>query len=841
MSETQRRVVWIPKKPPVTTAPQQAISPAQLRREEYKGFGTEYVAPIVASALSSIEQERAAEEAKLTEAYAAQVAEAEKAARAKFEADLRAKKEAAKETFESGLTVEKDKSTFERDLASQEAAARAEFQAELRAKRGQLVEAPLRAAKREYAMTYKRQMLPRHYRAIKTGAETTFATLAQTEQEALEQQVSTWKSTEIGKQQQAVKDWEASQKSVFEEELKGWESEARASFETEISTWKTGEVARMEGQIGEWRKTWQPKGLAERMMEIKVPSLDLGGRLATALGVGTLRVTPSGIAFAAKAPEVHPLAMPAGIVASVESLVYGVGQLAGLKTPRMPSTLTGGLITSGIESIMKGQLTASEELQKISKMEPAYAAGTIMGDILISYGIGKGVKAGTKAVKGVAGFVYEESGLKYSHALYEAKQTLLGIEEALPKSPIAALKQSRLAYELSEGVSSLKHKILPTKLMKVPAEGIVGLPRLEEEVSLEGVTVIGKGTSKALGTATGIGLTPLEYGKAVYPKIFAGMELLGWTEAPRTAGLGFTVGREVAGKVVAKTALSEALAETMWIGSAAGEKWAVRAGVIPSPEDVIVQPPKQIGQQMIKGGRYFEIDVTRALGFSKFPYKEATAGKFFFEKEKLPSLRDLLKETKAEARLSQLLEVPAKMVEPILPKLAMLPETAGKVTVSELVGISAALGLKPLSRAGAKPALKISSLSEVILKSEVKAAPVQKVKGKQASLLKEIVATSQLLKTVSIQRGVFRPPLLRPPRKREEPLPRIKRAAIFGKKPKKRMAGYLYPVLPEKELPKYLRAGIGRRQSKVISARSFILGKRRSQNVSKQKVGHKRR
>jgi hypothetical protein len=839
MSETQRRVIWIPKKPPVTTAPQQAISPAQLRREEYKDFGTQYVAPVLASGLSFIEQERAAEEAKLREAYAAQLAEAEKAAKIKFEADLKAERAAAVASFESGLTVEKGKSTFESALASQEAAARAEFQAELRAKKGELVEAPLRAVKREYAMTYKQQMLPRHYRAIRTGAETTFATLAQTEQEALEQQVSTWKSTEIGKQQQAVKDWETSQRSAFEEELKPWESEARASLEAEISTWKTGEVARLEGQIGEWRKTWQPKGLAERMMEIKAPSLDLGGRLATALGVGTLRVTPSGIALA-KAPVVHPLAAPAGIVASVESLVYGVGQLAGLKTPRMPSTLTGGLISSGIESVMKGQLTASEELQKISKMEPSYAIGSVMGDILIAYGIGKAVKAGTKAVKGVASFVYEESGLKYSHALYEAKQTLLGIEEALPKSPIAALKESRLAYELSEAMSSVKHKILPTKFMKVPAEGIVGLPRLEEEVSLEGVTVIGKGTSKALGTATGIGLTPLEYGKAVYPKIFAGMELLGWTEAPRTAGLGLTVGREVAGKVVAKAALAEALAETMWIGSAAGEKWAVRAGAIPSPEDVIVQPPKQIGQQMIKGGRYFDIDVTRALGFSKFPYKEAAAGKFFFEKEKLPSLRDLLKETKAEARLSQLLEAPAKMVEPILPKLAMLPEAAGKVTVSQVVGISAALGLKPLSRTRAKPALKVSSLSEVMLKSALKAAPVQKVKGKQASLLKEIVATSQVLKTVSIQRGVFRPPLLKPPRKREEPLPRIKRAAIFGKTGKKKMAGYLYPVLPEKELPKYLRAGLGRRQSKVISARSFILGKRRSQNVFKQKVGHKR-
>lgn len=798
MSESQRRVIWIPKKPPVTTAPQQAVSPAQLRREEYKDFGTQYVAPVLTSGLSFIEQERAAEEAKLREAYAAQLAEAEKTAKIKFEADLKAERAAAVASFESGLTVEKDKSTFQSDLAIQEAAARSQFESEVAAQRAGYVEAPLRVAKREYAMTYRRQLIPSQYRMMRSSLEASYKALAESEREVFGQQVSTWKSTEIGKQEKAVSDWESAQRSVFEQDLTSWESQVRSSFEAEVSSWKKEQQPSFESQLVEWEKAWQPRGLAERMMDIKIPSLDLGGKLAQAYKGKLPRLTLSGIDFSGKAPEVHPLALAAGIVASVESLVYGVGQLAGLKTPRMPPTLTGGLISSGIESVMKWQLTPSSELEQISKMEPAYAAGSIMGDILIAYGIGKAVKAGTKAVKGVASFLYEESGLRYSHALYEVKQLSLSISEHLPKSPLTAIKQSRLAYELSEGVSSLKRKILPTKFMKVPAEGIVGLPRLEEEVSLEGVTVIGKGTSKALATATGIGLTPLEYGKAVYPKIFAGMELLGWTEAPRTAGLGLTVGREVAGKVVAKSVLSEALAETMWIGATAGEKWAVRAGVIPSLEDVIVQPPKEVVEQMIKGGRYFDIDLTRALGFSKFPYKEAAAGRYFFEKEKLPSLKDLLKSVKAETTLSQLIEAPAR----ILPSLSFLPEGVKALPslAPEILGVSGVLMPHLLPRKVQKP--KKETKAKPILLQALSPLARTVLGQKQKQVPEQITIQVQKLK----QPFLIRPPssILFPRRRRDEALPKQRKLRLQDRRYKKRMAWYLYPVATESEASRYI-------------------------------------
>jgi hypothetical protein len=645
---------------------------------------------------------------------------------------------------------------------------------------------------------------------------------------------------------------QAKQSGIAEADVTSWEKETRATFETQVSQYRQEQIAALEPQLATWRETWQTAGLAERMMEIKVPSLDIGGKLAEVFGVKP--ISREGlVAMKPHKPEVTPLVGFAGMVASVESFVYGVGELVGLKTPKIPTTLTGGLITSGIESVGKGQLTASRELKALAKMPSEYAAGTLIGDILVSYGISKAVGVGAKAIKGAAGFIYEESGLKYSHALYEAKQTLLGIEEALPKSPIAAIKESDLAMKVSEGLSSLKHAILPTKLMEVPAEGIVLLPTLEEEISMEGVSAFKEGAkmSKALETATAIGVTPLEYGEAVYPKAFAGMELMGWTDAPKTAAFGLTVPKAIPEVV---SPLAEALRETIGILPSAAEKWAVRAGVIPSPEEVIVQSPKELTEQMIKGGRVLDIPkAADILGFEKFPYKEAATGKFFFEKEKLPTLKDLLKETKGEMALTHLMEVPAQIIEPFLPKLALLPEVAGKVSVADAIGLGAMLGIRAMEkeRLKPKPLEKLSPLAALILKPSVKVTPAEKVRLKQVPLESQILAPAhaQALETMQIAKQIFKPltiQTLKPPpsiipkipRKKEEPLARIKRADIFGEKPKKKMAGYLYPVLPEKKLPAYIKIGLGKTK-KLKSATSFILGKGKKHVL--QKTRHKRK
>jgi hypothetical protein len=769
----------------------------------------------------------------------------EQQARAKFEADLATRKAEARRLFESGLTEAKDKSTFEANLAEQERQARATFETQVAERKGAYkssLEAGIREAKRQAVIKQKVQLAPRLVRTYRETQLGTFEEMVGAEKEAYAGEIETWKGGEIEKNIQAVASWEQEQKGLLEENLVAWESEAKAGFESGLSAWKEGEVARMEGQIGEWRKTWQPKGLAERMMEIKVPSLDLSGKLAEALGVKPMMLDPYGrIGIKPYKPEVTPLALPAGIVASVESFAYGIGQIAGVPTPRIPPTVSGGLISSAILSIQKGELTAAQELERV-RMEPAYGAGTIIGDVFVALGIGKAAKVGAKAVKGAAGFIYEESGLKYSHWLYETKETLGRISEELQiKTVPQAIRESHTVYEISEALSSLKHKIMPTKFMRVPAEGIIGLPTLEEEVSLKGVSAFKEGArmSKALETATAIGVTPLEYGKAMYPKAFTAMELMGWAEAPKTAALGLTVPSlaETAAKVVAKTPLAEALAETMWIAPSATEKWAARAGVIPSLEDVIVQPPKELAEQMIKGGRYFDIDVQKILGFAKAPYKVAAAGKFFFEKERLPTMKDLLKAEKGEATLAEMLAVPSKVVEVALPHLALLPE---RMPSAQALGAALTLGLKGRVKPEVKPLARVKPLAEEILKSEVEVTPVQKVKVKQSPLMKEIISATQAVTVIPKTALKFAPPSvpLIPKRRREEALFMARRLTKKERKLQKKMAGYLYPVLPERELPAYMKIGLGKAK-KLKSATSFILGKGKKNVLHKTR--HKRK
>jgi len=725
-----------------------------------------------------LESERAAEEQRLREQYAAQITTLEKEARAKFEADLAAKRAAAQAQFEAGLAEEKSKAAFEAELASKEAAARSEFESQMTEQRRKLVEAPVRAARREYAMVYGVQMIPRHYRAVKEAAETTFKTLTESEKELMEEQLKTWRA-------ETITAWETEQREKFAEDLSAWEKEAKKSFEAQVSEWKVTQEKALEPQIEEWREAWQAKGLAERMMEIKVPSLGLDVRLAQAMGMKyvispkhPLLIRPE---EALKEAYVRPLAFPAGMIASVESIVYSVGQLAGLKTPRIPLTLSQAVISSGMESVMKGELVSSPEMQQLLRNEPAYAVGTIFGDILVAYGIGKAVQMGGRVIKGAAKFVYEESGLKYSHALYKAKQLSIEISERLPH-PITAIKESHLAYRISEGLSEIKHKVMPIKYAKAVSEGIVGLPTVEEGIKL--------------------GLKEL-------PTWEAGLDIAAWAEAPRTALFGLTVPKvaEVTPKVISP--LGTALAETMWITPTAAEKWAVRAGIIPRPEDVIVEPPKvDVGLKMIKGGRAFSIPEADILGFTKLPkISPARAGEFFFEKQRgrIPTLRDLMKDIKAQATTTQLLETPAKIVEPVLPKLAMLPEAAAKISVSEVIGVGVTLGIKPLGKARLKPEEKASVLAAEILKPIVSPAAAAKAKVRQAPLIKEIAAATQVLRTVQIPQ-ILKPSkrIARLPRKREEPFPKIKRAEVFGKKPKLKMGIWLYPVATESEATRYV-------------------------------------
>jgi len=85
------------------------------------------------------------------------------------------------------------------------------------------------------------------------------------------------------------------------------------------------------------------------------------------------------------APFKEPTKTLAALIASPESLAYSVGALAGKETPRPPPTITGAVITGTV-----GEL---EE-----KYGQSYLMGSIMGEILLSYGIGKVAEPLTRPV-----------------------------------------------------------------------------------------------------------------------------------------------------------------------------------------------------------------------------------------------------------------------------------------------------------------------------------------------------------------------------------------------------------------------------------------------------------
>jgi hypothetical protein len=869
MSQSERRPISLPKLTPQAVQTPTASWIAQQRREEYRV--APLVQPIVESAVASVSREKAAEEAAIRKQLQDQVAAAEAEARRKFESDLAAQKAQAKADFEAGLTAEKSKDTFNQQLAEEEARQRSVFKADLAARRQAFLGGSLGKAKLEYQMRYGQALDPRAYRAAESSAAAIFAGLAQPEGQQFEQSLTAWKQTETEKRKKEAAEWEAQQRSAFEEELKPWESESRATLEAQLSTWKAGEAARFEGQIGEWGKTWQAKGLAEHLMDIKVPSLDLSGKLSEALGIEKYpKITPYGVKigktlFTPEGAEpykldVAPLALPAAIIGSVESLAYPLLSLAGVPTPRTPPTLVGGLLSSAIMSGMKRQFVESPEMKRLRQMGISgdiYGVGTIVGDVLVSLGISKAVKVGGEAIKDIAGFVYEGSGLKYSHALYEASGAWRGFQEKLPlwlTSPREAWKISGAAKGIHEGVGDLRRALLGVKYSEVGGELMIGLPTLPEaEKGAEEFLVKGAKVSKALETAKAIGLTPLEYEKALYPKVFAGMELLGWAKAPETAAFGLTVPllAEKTGKAAARagTSLADALAETMWITAPAAERWAARAGVMPSLEEVIVGEPQQIGEKMIKGGRFYDISLSKALGFSKFPYKEAAAGRYFFEKEKLPSLKDLLKAESGEVVLAELVTSPANVISAVLPKLAVLPEAAAKVAPETYMGLAAIIGVKAMPKAPTREK-QISlgkSLISQILKPEASVKSVQRGKLEQPAIQAQALVSAQLTETLQALSSPSLSkmyPTLPPSRRKDEGLRLAKKIMGIGKLPKRRMAGFLYPILPEEKVPKFLTIGLVKpsRKAQSISIASYLLGKKRvRKSVSKPKARHKRK
>ena len=143
-------------------------------------------------------------------------------------------------------------------------------------------------------------------------------------------------------------------RAVFPEEVSPQEkkSEPRVSPRT---MYKPGEQLRPMPEVG----------IAETLAQVTVKPL---------LKIPT-PPTPSEtiqkIASPKESETVHPFSGFAGIIAPAEATAYSAGRLVGLTTPRPPPTLI--------------SLTPGEAM----KYGPEYAAGTVVGDIMLSIGMGK--------------------------------------------------------------------------------------------------------------------------------------------------------------------------------------------------------------------------------------------------------------------------------------------------------------------------------------------------------------------------------------------------------------------------------------------------------------------
>ena len=235
------------------------------------------------------------------------------------------------------------------------------------------------------AQTYATPAIPANVRGDRRDLEeqylfrVPFATAMSTEEQKanlkFDKQLLQQESTARLKFLRLNPDATAEQKSAFEQSISSWKSQEKATFKQSVSSWKSSEQKRLESELKEWRLGWRPSGVAVQTLAASMQKVEGMPPVLEAVHGAVQTIAQVG----------------SGVIATGESFIYGIGGLIGIKTPAPPPTLSGGLISSGIQSIITGGLTESYEMQLLKDMPLTYTAGTILGDIGLSLGLGYGV------------------------------------------------------------------------------------------------------------------------------------------------------------------------------------------------------------------------------------------------------------------------------------------------------------------------------------------------------------------------------------------------------------------------------------------------------------------
>jgi hypothetical protein len=542
----------------------------------------------------------------------------------------------------------------------------------------------------------------------------------------------------------------------------------------------TGEVLSKQLQIELLPKGYKEPvpSLSEQLASFKMVPLAQGIGLGKTPSISDIK--GMGSFLLGKPREAHPLVSAAGILAPFEATAYTVGRLAGLKTPSIPPTALSDAISYGLSYAMTGKGSVSSESarmrEELSGTEwGTYQFGSLLGDYLLSKGISK---AAQPVVGKVAGLVKGRAA-GWLTASYEES------------AKAAELWQPSLTERLVMKLTGATPRELPT--------AIIGLPTLIEE----GTPDLASNILDVRGLQGTLGLGAKEMKQL--PSLIAGEDLLDFTKSLNTVGFGLT------------SASAETAKEVSEVGVKALAKKALPYVVYQAGRQVSLAEPQGL------------------LGFEKYPYRlQGYSTKLGFAKQRLPSISDLLKDTRAETTLSKLLLEPT---ETLLPAISTLPDLAARGLSgmsADIFGAGVVLGLAAAPRGKAavatvarlrrEEALKSLSLSKALLGAEEKIG----MDVETSTALQQKVALKQRLKTVQLQRTVqlqvTSTPLSRqilqlprPPRPRrdEDLFKKLRKRRPASKGFKTKAQWYEYPIATETEMSRYVlgKSPSRRRQS----------------------------
>ena len=192
----------------------------------------------------------------------------------------------------------------------------------------------------------------------------------------------------------------------------------------------------------------EPKGIAETLAGIQVKPVINIPRLFGVPRTPQEALTPPSM----RKETVRPLAGIAGVIAPFESTVYLV-RLLGVETPRPPPTLISLAPSKAVE------------------YGPEYAAGTVMGDILLSIGFEK-----------VAGKIWQ-----YTPKIIKAPITKVAETVAKPFRPITEPIMSKL-----EKIVLWPHEKIAPGIVSIPTPERVGLKGMEAQLAAWELTEVPK-------------------------------------------------------------------------------------------------------------------------------------------------------------------------------------------------------------------------------------------------------------------------------------------------------------------------------------------------------------